>query len=73
VKVKSLLIFGAVVLAIGLGVPLVYFSLARFFTANARALVRSQRAVEHITREPQAMTEAVPEKIEDKAAANAAN
>jgi Na+-transporting methylmalonyl-CoA/oxaloacetate decarboxylase gamma subunit len=74
VKVKLLLVFGALVLVIGLGILLVYLSLTRFFTANASAMDRNRRTVEQIIREPQKVKEAtVPEKIEHKAAAKAAN
>jgi hypothetical protein len=51
VKVKLLLIGGLVGLIIGVGV--FYFSMAKFFAANARALDRNQKAVEQMARETQ--------------------
>ena len=46
------LIGGLVALAIGLGLTVVYFSLAKFFAANARALHRNEKGAEQIPIEP---------------------
>jgi hypothetical protein len=43
-KVKLLLIGGFVGLAIGVGLTILYFSLATFFAVNARALNAKQKA-----------------------------
>jgi hypothetical protein len=47
-EVKLLLIYVSLALATGLGLPIVYFSLAKFFAANARALDRNQKAAEQM-------------------------
>jgi hypothetical protein len=48
VNVKLLLIAGLVGLTIGIGLTLLYFSLAKFFAVNASVLDRNQKAAEEI-------------------------
>jgi uncharacterized membrane protein YccC len=74
VNVKLVLIGGLVGLIIAIGLTVLYFSLAKFFAANARALNRNDRAAEQMVRQPQTarplqMKEATPEKREHKTAA----
>jgi hypothetical protein len=74
VNVKLVLIGGLVGLMIAIGLTLLYFSLAKFFAANARALIRNDKAAEQMVREPHTarplqMKEAAPEKRERKTAA----
>jgi hypothetical protein len=53
VNVKLLLIGGLVGLTVGVGLTLLYFSLVKFFGANARALDRNQKAAEQMAGETQ--------------------
>ena len=46
-KVKLLLIGGFVGLAIGVGLSILYFSLATFFAVNARALNAKQKVADN--------------------------
>lgn len=73
---KLALIVGLVGLIIAVGLTVFYFSLAKFFAANAGALKRTHKRAEQIPEEsertqPQAITGAAPQKIEYKATAKA--
>jgi hypothetical protein len=48
VNVKLLLIGGLVGLTVGVGLTVFYFSVAKFFAANSRALDRNQKAAEQM-------------------------
>jgi hypothetical protein len=72
VNVKLLLIGGLVGLTIGVGLTVLYFSLAKFFSANARALDRNQKAAEQMARETQ-MTEPSQAKNELEASQKSGN
>jgi hypothetical protein len=50
-NVKLLLVGGLLGLTVGVSLTVLYFSLARFFVANARALDRNQKAAEQMARE----------------------
>lgn len=50
---KLLLIGGLAWLTIAVGLTVLYFSLAKFFTANARVLDRNQKAAEQMGKETQ--------------------
>jgi hypothetical protein len=53
VNVKLLLIGGLAWLTIAVGLTILYFSLTKFFTTNARALDRNQKAAEQMGKETQ--------------------
>jgi uncharacterized membrane protein YccC len=50
-NVELLLIGGLIGLIIAVGLTVLYFPLAKFFAANARALDRNQKAAEQMARE----------------------